>query len=166
MVLVDKAGSNATVRTPLKPNFQVGNFFYGSQLLWDQVLVRGVTPDNERRLFALQVGKSNTSAFELVDIGELPEPGLIRPGEEEQPHLTGCRSEQATVVRVRGRKHDQITFRINGEFSQPVSAPTWGVLGCHGAIGDDGDGWDFGSRLAPLSRLVHDGGLRRERVQA
>jgi hypothetical protein len=133
MVLVDKAGSNATAHTALKPNFQVGNFFYGSQLLWDQVLVRGVTPDNERRLFAMQIGKSDAGAFEPVDIGELPEPGLIRPGEEEQPHLTGCRSEQATVVRVRGRQHDQITFRINGAFSQPVSAPTWGVLGCHGA---------------------------------
>jgi hypothetical protein len=132
MVLVDKAGSNPTARTPLKPNFQVGNFFYGSQLLWDQVLVRGVTPDNERRLFAMQIGKSDASAFEPVDIGELPEPGLIRPGEEGQPHLTGCRSEHATVVRVRGRRNDQITFRINGAFSQPVPAPTWGVLGCHG----------------------------------
>jgi len=133
MVLVDRAGSKPTVRTPLKPNFQVGNFFYGSQLLWDQVLVRGVTPDNERRLFALQIGKPDSNAFAPVDIGELPEPGLIRQGDEEQPHLTGCRSEQATVVRVRGRNRDQITFRINGAFSQPVPAPTWGVLGCHGA---------------------------------
>lgn len=133
LVLVEKAGSAPLRRTPLKPNFQVGNYFYGSQLLWDQVLVRGVTPDNERRLFGLQIGKPDAGAFEPVDIGELPEPGLIRQGEEEQPHLTGCRSDQATVVRVRGRNRDQITFKINGTFSQPVSAPTWGVLGCHGS---------------------------------
>jgi hypothetical protein len=131
--LVQKVGASPAVRTPLKPNFTVGNFFYGSQLLWDQVLVRGITPDNERRLFALPVSRPDAGSFEPVDIGVLPEPGLIRQGDEEQPHLTGCRSEQATVVRVRGTDRDSITFRINGKFSQPVSAPTWGVLGCHGA---------------------------------
>lgn len=132
MVLVRKTGDTAAVRTPLNPNFRVGNYFYGSQLLWDQVLVRGITPDEERRLFALPVVKPDAGSFELVDIGELPEPGLIREGEEEQPHLTGCRSGAATVVRVRGYDSDFITFRIGDKFSQPVTAPTWGVLGCHG----------------------------------
>jgi hypothetical protein len=133
LVLVRKEGQRAAVRTPLRPNFTVGNFFYGSQLLWDQVLVRGVTPDNERRLFALSVENSSSGSFELVDIGELPQAGLIRQGDEEQPHLTGCRTSQATVVRVRGTRQDSITFRIGGKFSQPVQSPTWGTLGCHGA---------------------------------
>jgi hypothetical protein len=133
LVLVHKRAEQAPTRIPLKPNFRVGNFFYGSQLLWDQVLVRGITPDNERRLFALPVSQPDAGSFEPVDIGELPEPGLIREGDEEQPHLTGCRSSQATVVRVRGSREDYITFRINGKFSEPVRSPTWGVLGCHGA---------------------------------
>jgi hypothetical protein len=133
LVLVHKAPEQAAARTPLNPNFRVGNFFYGSQLLWDQVLVRGITPDNERRLFALPVSKPDAGSFEPVDIGELPEPGLIRQGDEEQPHLTGCRTDQATVVRVRGSRQDFITFRIGSAFSQPVPSPTWGVLGCHGA---------------------------------
>jgi hypothetical protein len=51
LILTQKVGAASPSRTPLKPNFRVGNFFYGSQLLWDQVLVRGVTPANERRLF-------------------------------------------------------------------------------------------------------------------
>jgi hypothetical protein len=133
LVLVQKPGTLPTVRTPLKPNFRIDNYFYGSQILWDQVLVRGVTPDNERRLFTLPLEKTGKSSFELADIGELAEPGAIRPGEEAEPHLTGCRTDQATVVRVRGYDHDFLTFRINGAFSMPVPAATEGVLGCYGA---------------------------------
>ncbi len=132
LVLVRKPANGAAVRTPLKPNFRIDNFFYGSQLLWDQVLVRGVTPDNERRLFTLPLDKTDNSSFQLADIGELAEPGEIRAGEETQPHLTGCRTEQATVVRVRGYDHDFLTFRIQGSFSMPVTASTEGVLGCYG----------------------------------
>jgi hypothetical protein len=132
MVLTQKTAALAAVRTPLKPNFRVGNFFYGSQLLWDQVLVRGITPDDERRLFVLPLSQKDKHSFELVDIGELPEPGLIRPGEEQQPHLTGCRTEKATVIRVRGNSSDFLTFRINGRFSEPVEASASGVLGCYG----------------------------------
>jgi hypothetical protein len=132
MVLVQRPPGGESSRTPLRPNFRVGNFFYGSQLLWDQVLVRGVTPNEERRLFVLPLGKGATRSFELVDIGELPEPGLIRHGEEEEPHLTGCRSARATVVRVRGTGSDSLTFRLNDRFTLPVQAPTYGVLGCYG----------------------------------
>jgi hypothetical protein len=131
MVLVRSSPGKDPVRTPLKPNFRVGNYFYSSQLLWDQVLVRGVTPDNERRLFVLSLASPDARSFGLADIGELPEAGLIREGEEEQPHLTGCRTSAATVVRVRGTGHDSLTFRVAEKFSQPVQAPTWGTLGCH-----------------------------------
>jgi hypothetical protein len=132
LILTQKSGTGAPIRTPLKPNFRVDNYFYGSQLLWDQVLVRGVTPDNERRLFVLPLTQTEKRSFELVDIGELPEPGLIRPGEEEEPHLTGCRTDRATVVRVRGEGSDYLTFRINGTFSRPVTTSRVGVLGCYG----------------------------------
>ncbi|MGC4094566.1 MAG: hypothetical protein QM756_42950 [Polyangiaceae bacterium] len=132
LVLTQKLGSAAATRTPLKPNFRVGNFFYGSQLLWDSVFVRGITPSNERRLFVLPLAQRDGSSFGLVDIGELAEPGLIRPGEEQQPHITGCRTQAATVVRVRGEASDFLTFRINGKFTSPVETASVGVLGCHG----------------------------------
>jgi hypothetical protein len=135
MVLVQKSGSSPAVRTPLKPNFRVGNYFYGSQLLWDQVLVRGVTPDDERRLFTLPLDKKDKNSFDLADIGELAEPGLIREDRPNEPHLSGCRTDRATVVRVRGYDHDFLTFRINGTFSMPVTANTDGVLGCYGTTG-------------------------------
>jgi hypothetical protein len=132
LILTQKIGAAAPSRTPLHPNFRVGNYFYGSQLLWDQVLVRGVTPNNERRLFVLSLAQKDKRSFGLVDIGELPEPGLIREGEEDQSHLTGCRTAKATVVRVRGESNDFLTFRINGTFSRPVTASNIGVLGCYG----------------------------------
>ena len=132
IVLVRKPPGKAPEHTTLKPNFRVGNYFYSSQLLWDQVLVRGITPDNERRLFTLPLNSQGTNSFEMVDIGELTEPGVIRRGEEEAPHITGCRTKTATIVRVRGNSDDFITFEVNGKFSMPVFAPTSGVLGCHG----------------------------------
>lgn len=132
LVLVNKAPNAEATRTVLEPNFTVGNYFYSSQLLWDVVLVRGVTPDNERRLFTMPLSNQAPDSFALEDIGELPEAGLIRSGEEEQTHLTGCRTKDATVVRVRGIDRDFVAFRIDGKFSMLRPAPTWGVLGCHG----------------------------------
>jgi len=144
LVLVQGEKGRPSSRTPLRPNFRVGNFFYGSQLLWDQVLVRGVTPNDERRLYTLPLGRGGAS-FELADIGELPEPGMIRHGEEEEPHLTGCRSAQATVVRVRGSENDSLTFRMQDRFTQPVQAPAYGTLGCYGTT-------------ATFVRVAHGGG--------
>ncbi len=133
LTLVTKAPTAEPKRTVLEPNFHVGNYFYSSQLLWDLVLVRGVTPDNERRLFSLPLAEQSPDSFSLEDIGEIPEAGLIRQGEEEKTHLTGCRTQDATVVRVRGVDRDFVTFRIGGKFSMLRPAPTWGVLGCHGS---------------------------------
>jgi len=131
LALVRRPRGQPAQTSLLNPNFNVGHFFYGSQLLWDQVLVRGVTPDNERRLFSLSLSAKG-SDFSLVDIGELVEPGIIRRGEEEMPHITGCRTDAVTVVRVRGRDNDFVTFRVGEKFSMPVFAPTWGIFGCHG----------------------------------
>jgi hypothetical protein len=132
LALVRRPHGKAPQTSLLNPNFNVGHYFYSSQLLWDQVLVRGVTPNDERRLFSLSL-MGKVGDFSLVDIGELAEPGLIRPGEEEMPHITGCRTDTATVVRVRGADNDFVTFRVGERFSMPVFAPTWGTLGCHGA---------------------------------
>jgi hypothetical protein len=134
LVLSRKAASDApALRLTLKPDFRVGNYFYGSQILWDAILVRGVTRDNERRLFVLPLADADQGSFELADIGELPEPGWIGQGEEEQPHLSGCKSGEGLVVRVRGEAKDYLTFRIGGRFSRPVSAPAYGLLGCYDA---------------------------------
>lgn len=152
LVLSQKPSAQAAaVRTPLKPNFRVSNFFYSSHLLWDQVLVRGVTPENERRLFVMPLGHDTKAGFGLIDIGELPEVGLIRAGEEEQPHLTGCRTQQATVVRDKGEDNDFLTFRIHDTFTRLVVAPAFGTLGCYGT-----------TATFVRAQMVHTGALRLE----
>jgi hypothetical protein len=153
MVLTQKIGAAPPFRTALKPNFRVGNYFYGSQLLWDQVLVRGLTPDNERRLFVLPLSQQDKHRFELVDIGIIPEPGRILRGEREQPHIKGCRSEKATVIRVRGDSTDFLTFRINDAFSMPVAASWAGTLGCYGTTASIVD-VQYGG--AGSTRLLHE----------
>jgi hypothetical protein len=131
-VLAEAEPEKTATRTSLKPNFRVGNYFYSSQLLWGYVFVRGVTPDNTRRLFSLAVA-GEPKSFDLVDVGDLPEAGLIRRGEEGQTHLSGCRTRETMVIRVRGYDRDFVTFRTGEKFSSLTDAPTWGTLGCSGA---------------------------------
>lgn len=93
LVLVQRA-EQAASRIPLKPNFRIGNFVYGSQLLWDQVLVRGVTPDNERRLFALPVFQPDAGSFEVLSSSALAHLG--RPWHDRDAgdgRLLDCRHE-------------------------------------------------------------------------
>lgn len=74
IVLVQHAQDGKTTRTPLKPNFRVGNYFYGSQLLWEQVLVRGITAvgrqacarDDDPGLSPLLTGGFRGTAAELT----------------------------------------------------------------------------------------------------
>lgn len=131
LILRNEAGQ--VRETALNPNFRVGNYFYNAQLMWDNVVVRGITPDNQRRLFTMPIEDSSGRDFSMADVGELSEPGWVRNGEEEQPHITGCRSKNATILRVRGRHNDFLTFRVGSDFTMPVYGPTWGVLGCHGS---------------------------------
>ena len=67
-------------------------------MLWDGVLLRGVTKDNRRRLFALSVARSGKVLGDPVDVGELSLPGLIQGGLDEPPHITGCKTAEAMVV--------------------------------------------------------------------
>ena len=133
LVLSRQQGGDPAQRLRLVPDFHVGNYFYGSQLLWDQILVRGVTKSNERRLFVLPVDGTSAKGFAPADVGELSEPGLIGGGEEEIAHITGCRTRDLVVVRVRGTRDDFLTFRIGGHFSAPVPVPPQGLLGCYGS---------------------------------
>jgi len=137
-----KAGAAKRDETTIDPSFRVGNYYYSSQILWDQVILRGVTKDQERRLFGIKVPWSGPLGPE-VDIGELPEPGLIEGGADEPMHIAGCRTTETMVVRVKGDDNDFMSFLIEGRWSQPVSPDiTGGTLSCakgegSGSIGTD-----------------------------
>ena len=130
-VLVRAArGKDKGERTTLEPGFEVGNYYYSSQLLWDQVLLRGVK-DGQRRLFAQEVRRDGAPLGEAADVGPLEEPGLVSGGADEPPHIAGCRAGDDLVVRVKGYDNDFMSFRVGGKWSQPVSPElTGGTLSC------------------------------------
>ncbi len=122
------AGSS---QTEIDPDFRVGNFYYSSQILWDQILLRGVTKKEERRLFAQRVERAGAPLGPSVDVGELEEPGLVTGGADEPPHIAGCRTASGMVVRVKGYDNDFMSFLSGGRWSQPISPGlTGGTLSC------------------------------------
>jgi hypothetical protein len=131
LVAARKLASSATTEAKLDPPFRTGNPYYSAQMLWDVVMLRGVTKDNRRRLFALPLGRSGAVLGDPVDVGELAEPGLIEGGADEPPHITGCKTKEAMVVRVKGYDHDFMSFRLGGKWSEPISPElTGGTLSC------------------------------------
>jgi hypothetical protein len=133
LLLVRRPPGAKASRTEISPDFNVGNFYYSTQILWDQLLLRGVTRDNARRLFAAEYAVAGAPVGAFADAGELPEPGLIDGGADEPPHIAGCRTPESMVVRVKGYDNDFMSFRIGGKWSAPMSPEiTGGVLSCHG----------------------------------
>jgi hypothetical protein len=130
LVLTRKSKGPSESRS-LKPDFRVGNFFYSSQILWDQILLRGVTKDQQRRLFAQRAARGESTVGAPIDIGELEEPGFVSGGADEPPHIVGCRAADTLVVRVKGSANDFMAFYAGGQWSQPVSPQfTGGTLSC------------------------------------
>ena len=131
LVLTRSAKGAAASRAAIEPDFRVGNFYYSSQILWDQVLLRGVTKDQERRLFAHRVERTGAPIGAPVNVGELQEPGLVSGGTDEPPHIGGCRTATGMVVRVKGYDIDFMSFFADGRWSTPISPGlTGGTLSC------------------------------------
>jgi hypothetical protein len=131
LVATRKAPGAPATQTKLDPPFRIGNAYYSAQMLWDDVLLRGVTEAEERRLFALPLQRDGEVLGAPVDVGELPEPGRIEGGRDEPPHITGCKTADAVVVRVKGYSNDFLTFRLGGKWTSPLSPGlSGGTLSC------------------------------------
>lgn len=48
----------------------------------------------------MQLADADRRVFDMADVGELSEPGLIQSDAFERTHLSGCRTEQMIVVRA------------------------------------------------------------------
>jgi hypothetical protein len=115
-----------------KPDVRLGNAFYSVTLLWNHLVIRGVKKD-QRRLFAEDVRKSDRPGESLVDVGGLPEAGLIETGEQE-PHISGCRTAEGMAVRVKGYSNEFIGFDIGGTWREPIgSSAQGGFMTCRKA---------------------------------
>jgi hypothetical protein len=133
LILTRHPAGGKSARTKIDPDFRVGNYYYSTQILWDHVVLRGVTKENERRLFVSRYAWQGDAAPSLTDIGELPEPGLVERGADEPAHIQGCKTAQTMVVRVKGYDNDFMSFLVGGKWSPPMSPKVSdGILSCHG----------------------------------
>ncbi len=116
----------------VKLDLRIGNFFYSTATLWDQLLVRGVSKEGAIRLLARPVDMSGGEPFgPEQDVGPLGQRG---PAGEGTPHITGCRTSEAIVAKVEGHTDEFLTFKTSTGFSPPVVAPgRGGILSCRGA---------------------------------
>jgi hypothetical protein len=133
-LLITRRTSSGTVpRTKIEVDFDLGNFYYSSQLLWNEMLLRGITKQKERKLFAGTLDFHGEPFKDLGAVGVLPEPGLVTDAPDEPPHIAGCRTDKAMVVRVKGYDNDFMSFLIGGKWTPPISPDvTGGILSCHG----------------------------------
>lgn len=133
LLITRRTAAGTLPRVKIEVDFELGNLYYSSQLLWNALLLRGVDRNDERRLYAATLDMRGEPFKDLGSVGVLPEPGLIDGGADEPPHIAGCRTDQAMVVRVKGYRNDFMSFSIGGKWTPPITPEiTGGILSCHG----------------------------------
>ena len=133
LLLTRRTSSGTVPRVQIEVDFDLGNLYYSCQLLWNALLLRGVTKQDERKLFAATLDMRGEPFKDMGAVGFLPEPGLIDGSQDEPPHIQGCRSKEAMVVRVKGYRNDFMSFLIGGKWTSPITPDfTGGILSCHG----------------------------------
>lgn len=133
LLITRRTASGTVPRVKIEVDFNLGNLYYSSQLLWNALLLRGVTKQDERKLFAATLDMHGEPFKDMGTVGFLPEPGYIEGTQDEPPHIQGCRSKEAMVVRVKGYSSDFMTFLIGGKWTSPITPDlTSGILSCHG----------------------------------
>jgi hypothetical protein len=133
-LLITRRTSAGTIpRVKIEVDFELGNLYYSSQLLWNALLLRGVNKSDERKLYAATLDFRGEPFKDMGSVGILPEPGLIDGGSDEPPHIAGCRTDKAMVVRVKGYRNDFMSFFIGDKWTPPITPDiTGGILSCHG----------------------------------
>jgi len=108
-----------------------GNPYYSTSVFWSYVVYKSVKADVDG--IRLMIRKIDPSGALLppVDVGHLAETGQIEGGNDEEPHLTGCRSGDTTVIRAKGWHDTYVSFLVSGKWTAPVEAPgLGGTLEC------------------------------------
>ncbi len=97
-----------------------GHAFYNVQVSHGFVYMRGVRKE-QRRFWAFPLSGEGAMG-KPIDLGELPEYGLVTAG-DERPHIASCRTgEGRRVVRVHGRNHDYASFLADARWTNLVEA--------------------------------------------
>jgi hypothetical protein len=103
-----------------------GNPYYSTSIYWSHVVYKSLKEGTDGiRLLVRDIDLSGALG-KPVDIGRIAETGQIEGGEYEEPHLTGCRSGDTTVIRAKGWQNTYLSFFVGGKWTAPVEAPGLG----------------------------------------
>lgn len=98
-------------------------------LLWDWLVYKGAGKTGH--LYAKKLSAEGLGAAAAIDVGELDDMPADRL--DKEPLVTGCRSDDATAVRLRGQRSDWVAMFAAGRWASPARAGTrGGTLTCHG----------------------------------
>jgi hypothetical protein len=133
LVVSRHAAGGAPFEERVDPNGNTGNGYYNLGLLWDQLVWKAVTPEDQLHVFARKVGADGRLG-PSADLGHISEPSRVENKEDEEPHVTGCRTSEGLVARVKGWVSQFLLFHTAGQWSFPVRVShRGGMLTCRGA---------------------------------
>lgn len=127
-----KAGSAAAQRLPVTVELKPNDPTRDAQLLWGRLVYRGSNSFHEMWLGSLDVRGTGAKASQ---IGLLAEGGPAQPeSADAAPEISGCKSSGATVVRVRGKQSEFLSFFVGERWTKPVQVVgVGGTLNCRKA---------------------------------
>jgi hypothetical protein len=103
-----------------------GNPYYSSAIFWSHVAYKSVKKDADGIRLVVRDIQPDGALAPPVDVGRIDEVGQIEGGENEEPHLTACRSGETTVIRAKGWHNTFVSFFVAGKWTAPVEAPGLG----------------------------------------
>lgn len=107
----------------------VGNPYYSVGVLWGHIVSKGWSKSGNLALFARPIDGDEK---DTVLVGELAEPGRVH-GSDDFPHVSGCRTSDAIIARVRGSSGDQLAFLSGSKWQAPLFASGLGAaMVCRG----------------------------------
>jgi hypothetical protein len=117
--------------TTLVARKESGNPYYASAIFWDVAAYKGVTKTSNGIRLNLRTIAPSGEVGPVVDVGHIDEVGHIEGGQQEEPHLTACRTTDTTLIRAKGWDNTYVSFFVAGKWTAPVeSSGTGGTLQC------------------------------------
>lgn len=140
--LTAKAPGKASVDRSALVASDVGNAAVTVGLFWDTLAYRTAAKATPASRFIVKKVADNGDLGPAVDVGELED---TTPGDEaavdprarqtetdDERQMVGCRTADATMIRLRGTKQDYVTFFQAGKWSPVAKSPSkGGLFSCH-----------------------------------
>lgn len=119
---VHVASDGTRQETLLVPYKESSNPYYTTSIFWSHAVYKSVRrPGDGIRLVVRDIDPAGHLGAP-IDVGRIAEAGQIEGGESEEPHLTGCRAGDTTVIRAKGWNATYLSFLVGGKWTAPVEA--------------------------------------------